>query len=234
MIKLIKLFAFLYFIARSSAINNKTTTITTSTSSYQDDFYYCTSHLSRSNQQSNAINWILRNKKCFYSVDKELSFMKSFRYCADIPYASSRLMHKNEFQVIKNHINFYDLFYASKNSSTDFSIWLVDNEYADHFCSNKSYAPIVRFNNFTCRDGCFDCASRKDTNAFFVCVKFCGWKVPVNSFCNTMNLNEFKLNANLYLEKDHQIYVCQGDLKCIDYNCQCEHPKKLINKIKCV
>lgn len=103
----------------------------------------------------------------------------------------------------------------------EFNVWLNDDNYlTGDECLSKSHAPVVRFNQRECRNGCFECALRNATRAYFVCVKNCDWKVPYNSFCNTMNRNDLYLYENLYYQRDELIYLCQGQLECIDYACK--------------
>ncbi|CAF0793310.1 unnamed protein product [Brachionus calyciflorus] len=192
-----------------------------------DNLYYCSSY-----SKKNPIDWILRHKKCYNFGHREENYSNSYNTCSKIPYASiNHLIHKNEFDVLKKEINFYDL-YINLNKMS-FKVWLADNEHADHICSNKSYAPIVKYDNYTCRNGCMDCVPRSN-KAFYICVKNCDWKVPFNSFCNTMNISDYYIDRNLYYKGSDQIYVCQGDLKCIDYTCLCENKKKFIHRYKCI
>ncbi len=116
-----------------------------------------------------------------------------------------------------------------------FSLWLDDNEFAGFACQSDKYAPIVRFDQFECRNGCYECALRRQTKAMFACVKFCEWKVPFNSYCNSNQYNQTRqINSNLFLiQNAEQIYVCQGELKCIDYNCKCPVNKKLVDEFYC-
>lgn len=110
----------------------------------------------------------------------------------------------------------------------EFHIWLNDDNYlTGDECLTKNHAPVVRFNQRECRNGCYECALRNTTLAYFVCVKNCDWKVPYNSFCNTMNRNDFYLYENLYYQRDELIYLCQGQLECVDYACKCPELKRL-------
>lgn len=196
-----------------------------------NDLYFCSSHINH----TSPIKWILRNKKCISLVDRELDYSHSFKNCADIPFAYTRLMHKNEFVSLQNQgIDFFKLYSSLDKNRSKISIWLIDTEFTDHSCLNRTFAPIVQFDDFKCKNGCFDCASRKDSSAYFVCVKSCDWKVPFDSYCNTMRVGDFELGSNLYFQDNKQIYVCQGDLKCIDFKCKCELRKRLFNRKKCV
>ncbi|RNA40707.1 hypothetical protein BpHYR1_037125 [Brachionus plicatilis] len=190
-----------------------------------DLLYYCSSHL---NQK--PVNWILRHKKCYNFEQIEANYPSSLKLCSTTPFSSiNHLLHKNEFDVLKKEIDFYELY----PNQSEFRIWLADNEYADHLCSNKSFAPIVQFNGSSCRTGCLGCALRSE-KAFYTCVKNSEWKVPFNSYCNTMNLSQYQLGANLFYQTNEQIYVCQGDLKCIESSCLCEPNKNFINSYHCV
>lgn len=190
-----------------------------------DFLYYCSSHL---NQK--PVNWILRHKKCYNFEQIETNYSSSLKICSSTPFSSiNHLLHKNEFDVLKKDINFYELY----PNHSEFRIWLADNEYADHFCSNKSFAPIIQFNRSSCQMGCFSCVLRT-TRAFYACVKNSEWKVPFNSYCNTMNISQYQLGPNLFYQTNNQIYVCQGNLKCIENSCLCEPNKKFINHYHCV
>lgn len=105
----------------------------------------------------------------------------------------------------------------------EFSIWLDDNLYADFACQSKEQAPFVRFNAQKCLEGCFGCDSRTKAQHYYVCVKGVDYKVPLDSFCNTNNLTQYEIknNNNLYYQSGEQIYLCQGQLKCVDFACKC-------------
>ena len=187
--------------------------------------YFCSSHL---NQK--PVNWMLRHKKCYNFEQIQSNYSSSLKICSTTPFSSiNHLLHKNEFDVLKKDINFSELY----PNQSEFRIWLADNEYADHLCSNKSFAPIIEFNRSNCRKGCFSCVKRT-AKAYFICVKNSEWKVPFNSYCNTMNISQYDLGSNRFYQSSEQIYVCQGDLKCIENTCLCEPGKKFIDNYYCV
>lgn len=83
--------------------------------------------------------------------------------------------------------------------------------------------------------GCYECAFKVSESRRFVCVKSCEWRVGLNSYCNTMNTNHVTNIPNLYEQSDHQIYVCKGDLVCIDFSCQCPRGKKFVkDRNRCI
>jgi hypothetical protein len=208
---------------------------------YVDPTQFCASPYNKTNHKQHL--WVLRNKKCMNFSDSVMPFEEASNLCRDNLYSSTRLLHRNEIEVlIKDYhsnqtlgINFYNLYsklttpsyYQNKYDdvkstfySTTPSIWLFDNNYFYNECGTKDLAPVMTFNSDKCISGCYKCVNRTE-NHFSVCVKTSDFKVPYYSFCNTMDMKNYYLNDNLYYQTDIQTYVCQGSLKCVDYSCQC-------------
>jgi hypothetical protein len=199
-----------------------------------DPMYFCSSALIKSDKSSNNSSlfyWILRNKKCMNFSDTKLNFYEALNTCKRNTYysANSHLIHRKEVEHLQsNRLNQnagLDILqiYGKLNGKQEFTLWLEDNLYADFYCQSKDMAPIVRFNSDKCQKGCFECESRNKTRHFYACVKNVDYKVPVNSYCNTNNLSayEIKNNNNLYFQAGEQVYVCQGELKCVNFVCKC-------------
>ena len=141
--------------------------------------------------------------------------------------AMRRKHRRSEFSVSANMAP------VATSRSYQISFWLMGinrDGYAaqstDLECTEKDTAPYVKIDDKECALGCYGCAPKKKTRLFFACVKPCEWKVSYNSFCNSMNTEaEFMVDKNLYHQSNDQVYVCQGQMKCIDYGCACA-PRK--------
>lgn len=125
---------------------------------------------------------------------------------------------------------------SSKASGQEFSLWLNANN--DHtVCPNESMAPVFVYNQGKCKKGCYECVSKVFEARPFVCVKSCEWRVGLNSYCNTMNATQVAVPGvpNLFVQSDHQIYVCKGDLQCVDFACQCPRGKRFVkDRSRCI
>jgi hypothetical protein len=201
--------------------------------------------------------WILRNKKCMNFSDTKLNFYEALRVCKRNNYYSSNshLIHRKEIEYLysnrRNHTVGLDILQIysklnrkqikrlvkhtirntnlkNTNPNEDITIWLEDNHYADFTCNSKDLAPIVRYNNHKCQNGCFECEKRNSSIHYYICVKGVNYKVPLNSYCNTNDLSQYEIknSNNLYFQASNQIYLCQGDLQCFDYVCKCKNNRK--------
>lgn len=123
----------------------------------------------------------------------------------------------------------------NRREPIEFSMWLSDVYYNGHECDKvKGYVSSVKFDELKCRNGCLQCVpNNKKTKSYFVCVKLCDWKVSYDSFCNTELISKYYVDENLYFQANEQTYVCQGDLKCINFSCRCPLNKKLKDKFLC-
>jgi hypothetical protein len=216
-----------------------------------DDLYFCSS-IYNSKNDTNQL-WILRNKKCLNLTDTRLNFYQAYELCKSQPYSYHYLISRREVEQLNLKRNshkfgmdifntYFKLLLAEnyknkvkgKIQNAKVSLWLNDDYFQSQECELSDFAPVVHFDEKDCKNGCFDCVPRNSTPGFYsICAKSCSWKVPYNSFCNTMEINEFQLNKNLYFQRDQLVYVCQGNLTCNDYNCECPKEQNLYSKYYC-
>ena len=191
-----------------------------------DDLYFCSSIFKGDVNTSDVKQlWILRNKKCLNFSDTKLDFFQAFEICKNQPYSQNYLISKSEIvQLIKNKnnlqngIDIYQTYFKlliaenyrnrgqdkreNKNETRKVSIWLNDDYLMSQECEARDYAPVIHIDEKNCEYGCFECVPRNATSVFYsICSKSCNWKVPYHSFCNTMKINEFVLNKNLYYQR---------------------------------
>ena len=221
---------------------------------FLDDLYFCSS-IYKDNSKDNVRKqlWILRNKKCLNFSDTRFNFYKAFELCKVQPYSYNYMVSKSEILFLLNNkdddrigIDIYQAYFKlliaekfkTKNkkqaTNTKVTLWLNDDYLMSQECELHDYAPVIHVDDTNCKNGCFECLPRNSTPGFYaICAKNCNWKVPYNSFCNTMNINEYQLNKNLYFQTDHLIYVCQGNLTCKNYNCECKNGQNYYSKNYC-
>jgi hypothetical protein len=191
-----------------------------------DNLYFCSSiYKDELIANSSKQLWILRNKKCLNLSDTRHDFFQAFQLCKNQPYSYNYLISKSEIiRLIENKNNhqigldiyqaYFKLLIAenyknksqdkrdSKNQTKTVSLWLNDDYLMSHECENRDYAPVIHINEKECEFGCFECVHRNAKPGFYsICSKACNWKVPYHSFCNTMEIDKFKLNKNLYYQQ---------------------------------
>ena len=190
-----------------------------------DDLYFCSSvYKDELIANSSKQLWILRNKKCLNFSDTRLDFFQAFELCKNQPYSYNYLISKSEIvrllQNKNNHqigIDIYQAYFKlliaenyknksqvtrdSKNQTKTVSLWLNDDYLISQECENNGHAPVIHINEKDCEFGCFECIPRTTPGFYSICSKACNWKVPYQSFCNTMEIDKFKLNKNLYYQQ---------------------------------
>lgn len=231
----------LYFC--SSALIPKAKSIQNGNTSTANIFYYWILRNKKCmNFSDTKLNFYEALRVCkrnnYYSSNSHLIHRKEIEYLytnrrnntigLDVLQIYSKL-NKKQLKRLANKLTIRNV--NSKNTpqlNEDITIWLDDNHYADFTCNSKDLAPIMRLNNQNCQNGCFECAKRNSTLHYYICVKGVNYKVPLNSYCNTndLSLYEIKNNNNLYYQANNQIYICQGDLRCVDYVCKCKPNRK--------
>lgn len=60
-------------------------------------------------------------------------------------------------------------------------------------------------------------------------------EIIITSTASTYNYAYNEIEANLYVQREYQIYLCKGELLCVDNVCQCPRGKRYVkDKSKCV